>query len=174
MDALQHWTVLCEIVEQAMRTSNGCAMATVNADGSPHVAPIGSLFLQEAGKGVYFEKFPQITRANLERDHRVCILAAPSGFRLFLQALFTGQFRSAPGVRLLGRAGLRREATGEELRQVQDRLKSYRFFRRLPGYKALWGDMRFVREITIEAFEPLRIGSMTRDLWQDASARHSA
>ncbi|MHC1712226.1 MAG: pyridoxamine 5'-phosphate oxidase family protein [Solidesulfovibrio sp.] len=174
MDALQYWTVLGEIVDQAVRTSNGCAMATVNSDGSPHVAPIGSLFLQEAGRACYFEKFPKITRANLEQDQRVCILAAPSGFWFFLRALCSGQFGSAPGVRLQGRAGVRREATGEELRLVQDRLKSYRIFRRLPGYKALWGDMRFVREITIDSFEPLRLGAMTQDLWQDASAHGGA
>jgi len=174
MDALQHWTVLREIVDQAVRTSNACAMATVNADGSPHVLPIGSLFLKEAGKAYYFEKFPKITRANLEQDQRLCILAAPGGFWFFLQALFTGQFRSAPGVRLQGRAGVRREATAEELRQVQDRLKPYRIFQRLPGYRALWGDMRFVREMTIDSFEPLRLGSMTQGLWPDASAHGGA
>ena len=174
MDALQHWTALRKIVEETARTSHSCAVATVNADGSPHVAPIGSLVLREAGKGYYFERFPTATRANLEQDQRLCILAAPRGAWAFLRALCSGRFASSPGVRLKGRAGVRREATEEELRRWQDRVRSYRFFRRLPGYKALWGDMRFVREIAIEAFEPLRIGSMTRDLWQDASAGHSA
>lgn len=167
MDAFQHWTALREIVEQTMRTTNFCALATVGPDGSPHVAPIGSLFLLEAGKGFYFEKFPKATRVNLEHDQRLCILAAPRGLRSFMTALFRGRFESAPGVRLFGRAEARRPATPAELGMWQERIKPYRLFRTLKGYRLLWENMDHVREITIDAFEPLRFGAMTRGLFQD-------
>jgi hypothetical protein len=169
MDALQHWTTIREIVDLTLKTTNFCALATVNPDGSPHVAPIGSLVLQEGGKGYFFEKFPRTTRNNLEQHQRVCVLAAPRGFWPFMKALFQGRFADAPGVRLLGRAGVRRAATAEEMRRWQDRVKHFRLFRNLKGYKLLWDDMRYVREITFDSFEPLHLGTMTQGLWQDPS-----
>jgi uncharacterized protein len=168
MDALQHWTDLRTIVEQALRTTNYCALATVGADGSPHVAPIGSLFFLEAGKGFYFEKFPRNTRVNLEHDQRLCILAMQRGFRTFMKALFTGSFESAPGVRLYGCAGARRPATTVELQMWRERIKPFRYFKRLKGYRLLWEHMDHVREVTVDTFEPVRFGAMTQGLFQEA------
>ncbi len=168
MDALQHWTDLRTIVEQALRTTHFCALATVGADGSPHVAPIGSLFFLETGKGFYFEKFPKNTRINLEHDQRLCILAVQRDFRSFVKALFRGRYESLPGVRLYGRAGDRRPATSAELHLWQERVKPFRYFRRLKGYRLLWEHMEQVREITIDTFEPVRFGAMTQGLFPEA------
>jgi len=173
MDRERKWTTIRAIVDQTLKTTNHCAVATVNPDGSPHVAPIGSLVLLEAGKGYYFEKFPIATRANLEKDQRLCILATPRGFLPFLKALFQGRYETPPGVRLVGRAGIRREATAEEVQRWQDQVRPFRFFRSLKGYKLLWGDMRFVREVTFESFEPLRLGPMTHGLWPESTAGKS-
>lgn len=174
MDILQHWATIRQTVNQTLKTTNFCALATVNPDGSPHVAPIGSLVLLEAGKGYYFEKFPKTTRANLEQDQRLCILAAPRGFWPFVKVLFQGRFAAAPGLRLMGRAGARREATAEETARWQEQVKPFRLFRNLKGYKLLWDDMRYVREITFDSFEPLHLGPMTHGLWPDAAAGESA
>jgi uncharacterized protein len=174
MDALQHWTTIREIVDRTLKTTNFCALATINPDGSPHVAPIGSLVLQEGGKGYFFEKFPRTTRNNLEQNQRLCILAAPRGFWSFMKALFLGRFDEAPGVRLMGRAGVRRAATAEETQHWQDQVKQFRIFRKLKGYDMLWGGMRDVREITFDAFEPLHLGPMTQGLWQDRTAGKSS
>lgn len=174
MDALQHWGAIRDVVSQTLKTTNFCAVATVKPDGFPHVAPIGSLTLQEAGRGYYFEKFPKTTRANLEDDQRICILASPRGFWSFVKALYRGRFADMPGVRLMGRAGVRREATEEEKRRFQDQLKPFHLFRRLKGYGLLWGDMRYVREITIDSCEPLHLGVMTQGLWQDSTTNNPA
>lgn len=167
MDAVQHWTEIREIVDRALRTAQFCAVGTVGPDGSPHIAPIGSLFLLEPGKGFYLEKFPKTTRANLEHNQRLCILAAPRGLWSFIKALFTGRFERVPAVRLFGRAGVRRPATEEELRMWEDRIRRFGLFRNLKGYKLLWENMEHVREITIETFEPVHFGAMTRNLFRD-------
>ncbi len=166
MDAVHHWTELTELVERSLLTARYCALATVGPDGWPRIAPIGSLFFLEPCKAYYLEKFPKTTRANLEQDQRLCILAAPRSFRTFLKALFSGRFDTSPAVRLFGRAGVRRPATAEELRLWEERIRGFRFFRGLRGYKLLWENMEHVRELTIDTFEPVHIGAMTQGLFR--------
>lgn len=164
MDIQQHWNTIRKVVNQALESNRFCAVATVNPDGSPRVSPIGSLFLDDAGKAFYFEEYPKNMRQNLDQDQRVCVLAVTGGFWYWLKALFRGRFDTPPGVRLMGRAGAKRMATEEELKQWQERIRP---FRRFKGYKLLWKDMRYVREITFDAFEPLRLGPMSRGLWEE-------
>jgi hypothetical protein len=161
MDVLQHWDAIGKIFNQAL---GSCAVATVNPDGSPHVTPIGSLFLQEPGKAFYFEKFPKNMRRNLERDQRVCVMAVTGGLWFIVKALFKGRFDTPPGVRLLGRVSARRMATADEMRRWQEKVKHFRL---LKGYNLLWKDMSEVRDITFDSFEPLRLGLMTQGLWAD-------
>ena len=163
MDMEQHWRTIRKIVNQALKTNRFCAVATVNPDGSPRVSPIGSLILGQTGKALYFEEFPKNMRQNLDRDQRLCVLAVTGGFWFWLKALFRGRFDAHPGLRLTGHAGARREATKEEVKQWQKRVRP---FRRLKGYKLLWKDMRHVREVTFDAVEPLRLGPMARGLWE--------
>ena len=91
MDAVTHWDAICRVFGKTMKTTGFCAMATVNPDGSPHIAPIGSLILHAPGQACYFEKFPVTMRRNLDRDPRVCVLAAYGGFLGTLAALFRGR-----------------------------------------------------------------------------------
>lgn len=163
MDIQQHWQTIRKIVNQALKDKGFCSIATVSPDGSPRVCPIGSLILGEAGTAVYFEQFLKNTRRNLDRDQRICVLAVTGGFLYTLKALFKGRFDTPPGVRLMGRAGARRIATDEEMKQWQARIKP---FRRFKGYNLLWKDMRYVREVTFETFELLRLGVMGRGLWK--------
>ena len=162
MDIQQHWQTICEVVNRALEKNSFCSVATVDPDGSPRLSPIGSLILGEKGKAVFFEQFLKNTRRNLERDQRICVLAVTGGFLYMLKALFKGRFDRPPGVRLMGRAGARRIATDEEMRTWQARIKPYRRFK---GYNLLWKDTRYVREVTFEKFEPLRLGAMSQGLW---------
>jgi hypothetical protein len=162
MDILPHWTVICDVVERTLKTKGFCAMATVNPDGSPHVTPIGSLFLHSPGKAYYFEKFPKVMRRNLDQCPQVCVLAVHGGFWSTMASLFRGRFTTAPGVRLMGRAGEQRPATAEEERLWRERIKAFRW---LKGYDLLWGEMSHVRDIRFDSFEPVRVGLMTRGIW---------
>ena len=167
MDVMTHWADVCAVVEKALKTKGFCTVATVSPDGSPHLTPIGSLFLHEPGKACYFEKFPARMRRNLEEDQRICILAVQGGFWSGLWSLFRGRYGIAPGVRLYGRVGARRPATSEETRRWLERVKVFRGFK---GYDLLWKDMSEVRDIAFDAFEPLHIGPMTRGLWGEPGA----
>jgi general stress protein 26 len=162
MDVVTHWDAICRIVEKTLKTTGFCAMATTNPDGSPHLAPIGSLILHAPGQAYYFEKFPVTMRRNIDHDPRVCVLAAHGGFLRTMTALFRGRFATAPGVRLSGTAGELRPATEAEDRVWRERIK---MFRCLKGYDLLWKDMAHVRDIRFDSFEPVRVGLMTKGLW---------
>ncbi|HVN96442.1 MAG TPA: pyridoxamine 5'-phosphate oxidase family protein [Syntrophorhabdaceae bacterium] len=164
MDIQQHWGAIRNVVNKALESNHFCAVATVNPDGSPRVSPIGSLILYETGKAFYFEEFPKNMRLNLDRDQRICVMAVNGGFWHWLKALFKGRFDAPPGVRLTGRAGARRMATQEEVKQWQERVKR---FRRFKGYKLLWKDMRYVREVIFDGFEPVHLGLMGEGLWEE-------
>lgn len=165
MDIIAHWDSIRDVVEKSLKSKRFCSMATVNPDGSPHVAPIGSLILQGPGKAYYFEKFPKRMRENLDQNPRLCVMAVQGGFWPMMKSLFVGRFDSAPGVRLMGRAGARRTPTEDEKRLWLEQIKA---FRRLKGYGLLWGEMSHVRDITFDSFEPVRMGVMTRGLWGEA------
>ena len=51
------WNLVRRGVTDAFRSSLHCSVATSNEDGSPHLTPIGSVLLTEAGRGIYFEIF---------------------------------------------------------------------------------------------------------------------
>lgn len=164
MEIGRHWDEIRNLFEEAFKTSLHYAMATVNEDGSPHVAPVGSLVLGDNNKGVYFEKYLRGTPANLKRDKRVCVLAVISSKPALIKSLFQGRFSVPPAVKLIGTVGERREATEEEIRLFRKRVGS---FRMLKGYGLLWGDVKYVREIHFSSFEPVDCGSMTRGAWTD-------
>ena len=164
MEIQPHWKTIRRTVNQALRSNRFCAVATVNPDGSPRISPIGSLIFGETGKAVYFDEFPHHMRQNLDRDQRICVMAVVGGFWYWLIALRRGRFASPPGLRLMGRAGVRRKATPKEVQLWQKRVKP---FRRLKGYQLLWKNMRHVREIHFDSLEPLYLGSMGKGLWED-------
>jgi hypothetical protein len=155
------------VFSAAFATSFHFAIATVGADGQPHVTPIGSVLLTDPGRGFYFEEFPTTLPRNLRRDPRVSILAVNSGRGLWLRALVMGRFAAPPAIRLHGRVvGGPREATAQELARWQRRV---RLLRRLRGHALLWGRLRRVRDLEIDAAEPVRLGSMTEGLWRDSA-----
>lgn len=164
MEIGKHWKTIQMVFQQSLGSSLHYAIATVNEDGSPHVTPIGALFLRENQKGFYFDVFSVNMSSNLERDQRVCVLAVDSSLPFWQKSFITGRCETPPSVRLSGTVGHRREASVEEVTMWQ---KHVEFARGMKGYDLLWGNMQFVRDIYVDSFEPVNMGEMTRDLWKD-------
>ncbi len=160
----EQWDVMKKIFRDAFNSSFHYAIATVNKDGTPHVTPIGSLMLGEDRKGFYFEGYVSALSRNLQHNKRVCVLAVNSGKWSLLKSFFLGRITTPPGVRLMGTATERREATEQEMDQFRRRFRMYRIFK---GYNLVWGNLRYVREIHFDSYEPVRIGALTRSIWNE-------
>ncbi len=161
----RRWNQIRRIFHDAFKSSFHFSIATVNPDGSPHVTPIGSLILQDGQKGFYFEHYVSGLSRNLQRNKRVCVMAVNSGKWGMIKSFFLGRFIAPPGVRLTGTAGERREATPEERAMFIKRVRKYRMFK---GYDLLWSRLRHVRDIQFDSYEPIRIGALTRQVWDEA------
>ena len=166
----RNWKTIRHVFKRSLLSSFHYAVASVNKDGSPHVTPIGSLFLGKERTGFYFERFPKGLPSNLKHNQQVCIMAVNTGLLFWIKAIFLGKFRVPPGVRLVGTAGERRPATAEEVALFHKRIRSVlpilgKLVGGLRGYKLLWGDLKEVREIRFTSFEPIQFGAMTRGMW---------
>ena len=158
------WEIVRRLFSKTFPTSFHYAVATVNADGAPHLAPIGSLILRENGKGFFFEEYLGATARNLQKDKRICVLAVHASRWLFFKSLLLGRFISPPAIRLAGTVGEKREATPEEMKLFRKRVGGYSFLR---GYDLLWSRLRFVRDVTFDTALPVRVGVMTAGLWPE-------
>ncbi len=164
MDLINQWPEIRQIFEDAGQSSFSYSIATVDANGYPHVTPIGSLILRDDRTGYYFEKFPVQLGANLDKNHRVAVLAINGDFQSFwLEALSAGKFKTFPGMRLMGKASARREATEEEIKSWQQRVS---FAEGLKGHEILWKNMKTVRDIQFDSCRPVLCGEMTAHLRQ--------
>ena len=155
------WTDLKRLAGSTFSTSMHFAIATVNADGTPQVTPIGSLMLTAPGEGYFFEVFANRLCANLDRGSAVSVLGVNSGAWPWLRALGAGRFESPPAFRLLGVAGARRASTQVERKRWQRKVRWLRFFK---GHNLLWGKLDTVRELHFHALEPVRLGALTPHL----------
>lgn len=151
------WQVVRRIFREGFASSFHFAVASLGADGSPQLTPIGSLVLGAVGEGFYFEEYAGGLARRLQRDQRVCVMAVASGRWELLKALWRGEARRPFGVRLHGTVGERRAATAGELERFQRRVRSLRFLR---GHQLLWGRLRTVREVHFHAFDPVRIAPL--------------
>jgi uncharacterized protein len=162
MDIGEHWEAIRAIFDEARDSCMHFAVATVSEDGSPHVAPIGALFLRDNKTGFYFDQFAVTTSKNANRNPRVCILAVNSTRVFWQQSLFAGKFPSPPAIRLLGTLGAKRDGTDQEIAVWQERVMATRGTK---GHEVLWKEMRTVRDIFFDSFEPVSCGAMTQGLW---------
>lgn len=162
MEIGDNWRMIQKIFDQAFKSCFHYAIGTVNQDGSPHVTPIGGLFLRDDRTGFYFEEFPSKLPENLKLNSRVCILAVNADKMYWGKGLLEGKLTEPPGVRLLGAADNVRTATKDEIEIWHKRVG---FARAMKGYKIMWEDMSRVRDIRFDAFEPIYLGEMTRGLW---------
>jgi len=152
------WTELKRLAGRTFSTSLHFAIATVNADGTPHVTPIGSLMLTTPGEGFFFEVFADRLCANLDRGSPVSVLGVISSAPLWLRALISGRFGAPPAFRLTGTAGGRRASTPAERERWR---RKVRFVRWLKGHDLLWGNLNTARDLHFHAFIPVRLGGMT-------------
>ena len=161
MEIGDNWTWIQRIFDEGFKSCFHYAVATVKPDGTPHVTPIGGLYLRDDETGFYFEEFPSRLPENLKRNPRVCVMAMNADKLFWGRALMDGKFPSPPGVRLLGTAGQAREGTQQEMELFQKRMG---FARSLKGYKIMWEGMSRVRDISFDAFEPIDLGAMMAGL----------
>ncbi len=158
----EQWSIARGVFSRSFPSSLHYAVATVNPDGSPHVTPIGSVILLDNGNGLFFDAYLGATGRNLQKDNRVCVLAVHSSRLMFLKALVSGRFSAPPAIRLAGVVGDKRPATADEAELFHRRVQRYRA---LKGHDLLWGNLRFVREVSFETAYPVRAGAMTAGLW---------
>jgi hypothetical protein len=154
----EDWEMARQTVRHSFSSSLHCTITSVNADGSAHATPVGSVLLTAPGYGFFFDIFNRQLAHNLDLDPRVTILAVDSSKRLWLSSLLRGHFTRPPGVRLVGEAGPRRLATAVE---VQRWHRAVRPLLRTRGGQILWGKLRYVRDLSIETTSPINLGKMT-------------
>ncbi len=162
LEANWHW--IAKLFQKSLLTTRFYTFATVNPDGSAHVAPYASLVLNDDCTGYYSDVFPNQMTRNLKTDQRISILAVNFSFFYWLKGLFCGRFDNWPAVRLYGTVGRRRKAAPGEIDRWRKRLKPYKCFK---GYDLLWKDIESVRDIRFTHFEPVHLGPMTRQLRSD-------
>jgi len=161
MEIGDNWEMIRKVFDEAYKSCFHFAVASVNKDGTPHVTPIGGLFLRDDPTGFYFEEFPSRLPENLKFNPRVCILAVNADKMFWGKALLEGKFSTPPGVRLTGKAGDLREALPEENALWQ---KKVGLARAMKGYKIMWEGMHRVRDIKFDSFEPIFLSEMTAGL----------
>ena len=169
MNVESNWPQIRRLFTRSFQSSLHFSMATVTADGLPHVTPVGSLLLRAPGEAIYFEEFTHRMPMNFGANPNVCVLAVRSGLMFWLWSAIRGEFRTPPAIRLHGTVGAARPATEDELRQWRRRVGKLRGTR---GYRMMWADMRTVREVHFTRADAIQIGAMTRDCWK--SFDHSA
>ena len=162
MEINNHWDEIRKIFEEAYKSCLHFAIATVNEDGSPHVTPIGALFLRADQTGFFFDEYPSKMPANLKRNPGVCILAVNADKIFWAKSLMEGKFTTPPAIRLIGTVGELREATSEDKEAWYKRIV---LARGLKGYRLMWERMGRVRDIQFNSFEPVDLGKMTSGLW---------
>jgi uncharacterized protein len=154
------WTLVRHITRAGLHSSMHCAIASVNADGTPHLTPIGSVLLdpQKPGHGIYFEVFNTQLASNVDRNPNVCILAVNSSRKIWLKALLKGSFGQSPAARLVGTVGPCRPATEAEAARFERLVKRAL---RTKGGRAMWSAASPVRDVTVTSFKTIHLGSMT-------------
>jgi hypothetical protein len=67
-------------------------------------------------------------------------------------------------MRLRGHAGPRRPATEEEQERWQRKVRRLRFTK---GHALLWSSMTYARDLRFDAYDPIRLGTMTEGLFPE-------
>ncbi|MGC4060888.1 MAG: pyridoxamine 5'-phosphate oxidase family protein [Aquabacterium sp.] len=161
MDIDTDWPLIRQVFEAGLRASRHCAIASVNAQGRPHVTPIGFIFLRDDKTAFYFEQYTRALPANFEHSRQVCLMTVNGGAGFWLRSLWRGRFLSYPGIRLYGEVGERRKANPQELATLAARIGGARHLR---GSKLIWSDLAHVRDIRITGVEPVKYPRMMAHL----------
>jgi len=173
MDGENTWDEIRGIVNKCFYSSYYLSIATTTEDGTPHLTPIGSLMIGEDMRGIVFEKYSVNMGNNIKTNNKICIMGINAGLTTILKGILFKKLREPVGVRLWGTAGEKREATIEEMEGLHRRIQSALpifggIIRHLNGYKKLWGDMKYVRDIEFARYEYVKFGRKTirQEVWQ--------
>ncbi len=161
MDIKSNWKKIRIHFSKSFSSNFHVSIASINSENNPTVTPIGSLFLNKDQTGFYFEKYPSNLPVYAKINRKICVLAVNSHTWFWIKSLFKGEFNSYPAIKLYGELGQKREATDIEISRLNRRMKATRAMK---GNKFLWGDMKYVRELTFTKAEKINLGEMTKNL----------
>jgi len=159
MDLQDNWQEIRAHFNRSVRSSLHVSIGSVSKDGNPTVTPIGSLFLNKGQKGFYFERYTVSLPLNSKYNRHICVLGVYSSKWFWIRSLLKSKFSKPPAIKLYGVLGDRREATEIELARLKKRTKLFKISKK--GYDYLWGDMKYVREISFTKIEKMKLGNMT-------------
>lgn len=159
----KHWSEIRRVVERGQSSSLYCSIASVSEDGAPTITPIGTVFLGSEPSGFFFDRYTSDLGKNIDANGKICLLAVNSGKWFWLRSFLSGRFASPPGVRLYGTAGPLREATSDELSQIESRIRSSKW---LKGTQLIWSSFTHVRDLEFTSFRPVTYPVMMERLWQ--------
>lgn len=137
------------------------AFASLAADGSPQVTPIGSVYLHPTEpRGYYHPVLSQRLRKNLADQSRFELLFVDGRIWNWGLSIVRGRMDQPLAVRVAGHAlGERRALTAQEAERWERRMRFVRWTR---GYELLWKDVRFVQELAFDRLVAVRFGAMSR------------
>ena len=158
----ENWKKIKSVVEAGQSSSIYCSIASISEDGVPNVTPIGTVFLNDDPSGYYFDHYAAALSQNIDRNPNICLMAVNAGKWFWFKSFLGGQFVAPPGVRLYGTAGPRREASAEEIRLIEARVKPTKW---LKGAQLLWSDFSHVRDIKFTSYRPVVYPKMMEGLW---------
>lgn len=162
MNLKDDWKKVKAVLEQGQASSIYCSIATINPDGTPHMTPVGTVFLRDDQTGYFFDHYAETLGKNIDRNSNVCIMVVNCGRLFWLRSLLTGRFVSPPGVRLYGKVGPIREATSEEVAKIEKRVKPSKWMK---GARMLWTDFSHVRDIEFTSYKPVTYPVMMDGMW---------
>lgn len=168
LDFAAHWPTIKRVVEVGQASTIYCSIASLNADGSPTITPIGTVFLRDDCTGYFFDQYTQALARNVAQNPHVCLMAINAGRWFWLKSLLFGRFASPPGVRLYGTMGARRPATSDELARIARRVNPSRW---LKGSRALWSDFTHVRDLHFTVCRPVVYPVMMEGLWNESKGK---
>ena len=163
MNLNDHWPEVKQTFESCLAASKHCAIASVDAEGNPHITPIGFIFLQDKLTAFYFEQYSNSIPNNIKHNQNVCLMTVNSSSWYWFKSLLSGKFSSSPGIRLYGVMGQRRKALPTEIQRYKNKIHSTR---KLKGNKLLWQGLETVRDIQLTSFKPVQYPEMMEGLWQ--------
>jgi predicted pyridoxine 5'-phosphate oxidase superfamily flavin-nucleotide-binding protein len=158
----KQWKLICNYFKKHFHTPANsfsgmryCSIATVNEDGTPHIMPIGSFFVDENKRGYYFEPYSRHTSQNLKKNQRVCVQVVNTSLWFWMRTLILAKSSAPMAMRLMGSVGEKRKATPEEIKKWHNLIKSSKPFK---GARMAWFKMTDVRDIYFDSFEPVDMG----------------
>jgi len=164
MNIRENWGQILEVLKRSKRANRFFSIATVDAEGNPHVTPIGHVFFRNDMTGFYFDEYSEAMPKNFESNRNVCLMAVNSSASYWLTSLLMGKFTSAPAVRLKGTVGDVRDATQEEIDLLNKSISATKF---LKGHRLLWSHLTRVRDIDFYDFSPVKYPVMCDNLWAE-------